>query len=653
MKVSELIASVRIGNWEDNAAHIASVQYEWEVNAEEAKALMLRYAVVVQSSGHPEEARPRFTLDIVDAASGERLSTCTSANFEPPTSSTEWKAGDGWYMTNGADEISETTVCWRDWTTVGINLDGYDGRKVRIILIAYGCTAEIHWGYAYFTLSCTSGEIEGQSCGEEPTKEFIAPDGFAYRWYRADNEDKIISTERVFPVQPSDTNTYKVDLIYLSNDQCSFTLSANAAPRFPVAEAVYRVEQRDCHNYAQFKNTSYIRKKIFRRDGTFYYVDSGKRIRPEMVYWENYNGESSYDWNPTFQLPDEAGTYNITLRAKLGQCDSIITIPIKVGNVKPDSTVRTVQRCEGDWYEHKGKTYTSDTTIVYNGYNRYGCDSTDILNIQFVSQIEVALYDTIRDNESYNFGGKTYSKDTTVMYLTASHMGCDSVTTLHLKVVPWLRMKLMPFTMPCQGEWMWPIELQTETGVPQKGKVERSTEALAAGWENMDFVFDEPEGVKVNVPMTDEIEAGWYGCRIVVESTANGNDTIGTDVMVQYPDTMVRQRWNDVIGVLNAEHNGGKEFIAYQWYENNEKIEGANEPYLNMVGGLKQDAEYSVELTLDNGTRAIRTCAYKPIQWIDSSVQEAPATRLVLRDGRIVIERDGERYSVMGVKIEY
>lgn len=642
------IASVRIGNWEENFGHIASVQYEWLVNAEEAKALMLKYAVVLMSSGHEREARPRFTLDIEDAETGELLSTCTSANFEPPANSSEWKSGDGWYMTNLAEEMTETTICWRDWTTVGINLQEYDGRRVRIVLISYGCTAEVHWGYAYFTLSCTSGEIEGQSCGDEPTREFIAPDGFAYRWYRADRPGNTLGTDRVFPVEPSDTNTYSVDLIYLSNESCSFTLSANAAPRFPVAETGYKVFQRDCQNYVQFTNTSYVRKKIYRRDGTYYYLDNGKRTRPELVYWENYDGESSYDWNPEFKLPNEAGTYTVSLRAKLGQCDSIIQIPIKVHDVRPDATERNIQLCEGDWYVHKGKTLTRDTTIVYEGYNRFGCDSTDVLNLRFVTRIEVDVYDTIREGESYRFAGKTYTQNTEAVEETVSHMGCDSATTLHLTVVPWLRMQLMPFVMPCQGEWNWPIQLQTIAGVPTRGKVEWSDSAKAAGWENLDFLFDEELTLDVNVPMTDAILAGWYNGQITVESSANGNDTIAVDVMVQYPDTLVRQRWNDVIGVLNAEHNGGLEFTAYQWYENGLPIEGATEPYLNMPGGLKQDAEYSVELTLNNGTRAIRTCAYKPVIWVDSEKRLAPAARIVLRGGSLIIERDGKKYSILG-----
>ena len=52
------------------------------------------------------------------------------------------------------------------------------------------------------------------NCGEDnPTTEFHAPDGFNYRWYKADEPSKTLSEEQNFTIQPLDTNLYEVDVI--------------------------------------------------------------------------------------------------------------------------------------------------------------------------------------------------------------------------------------------------------------------------------------------------------------------------------------------------------------------------------------------------------------------------------------------------------
>ena len=64
----------------------------------------------------------------------------------------------------------------------------------------------------------------------------------------------------------------------------------------------------------------------------------------------------------------------------------------------------------------------------------------------------------------------------------------------------------------------------------------------------------------------------------------------------------------------NDIYNGGYEFVAYQWYKNNEPIDGATSSIL--YEELDVEAEYSVLLTRDDGVKEM-VCAIKPVHFED------------------------------------
>ncbi len=67
------------------------------------------------------------------------------------------------------------------------------------------------------------------------------------------------------------------------------------------------------------------------------------------------------------------------------------------------------------------------------------------------------------------------------------------------------------------------------------------------------------------------------------------------DVTMGVSSTLVDQRWDDVVVVNNnPDNNGGFKFNSFQWYKNDEIIEGATGQYYQEVGGL--EGFYSVEL---------------------------------------------------------
>ena len=633
------IASVRIGSWEESA-HVARVVYDFTVDTEEASVLMLKYALVLQSSGHEEPARPRFTLKIVDGDTGKELSTCTTVDFAAQTS------GDGWYR-SPAKSLSEPDardVCWRDWTTVGLNLTDFDGTHVRIILTAYGCTASVHFGYAYFTLNCTSGNIEGINCGDTPTNEFVAPEGFNYRWYAVANPDVTLSTERVFPVKYDDDTEYMVDVIYKTNAACGFTLTACAIPRYPVPAATYEVYQENCRNYIRFHNDSHVRTKNLKTGEVIEY----SKYPIEYTVW-NYGtlAAPSTDWEETIEAPAEGGRFTVTLGASVGLCEETLTIDVEVPAIGADSIVETHSLCEGDRFTYQGKSYYTETLVVFQGTSRYGCDSTFYLDLHFSDVVRISLSDTILAGTTYLW--EVEGQDpmplteagTYTMTIPQTSGGCDSVLTLTLYVMQGLTVELISVETPCFGQTAFDVAYRTGNG-----SIERISAMLAE--QEVEVLEHDDTYARLSLPA--ELEPGYYPLSLVVHNEELGDCELTAELELRYPAAMVQQRWDDVLGILNEEYNGGYVFTAYQWYKDGTAVEGAVSPYYYEQGGLAAEAAYSVSLLREGDARALRTCDYRPVVFTPAENAGADKPRKYLQDGHLYIAVDGYVYDASGMR---
>ena len=58
-----------------------------------------------------------------------------------------------------------------------------------------------------------------------------------------------------------------------------------------------------------------------------------------------------------------------------------------------------------------------------------------------------------------------------------------------------------------------------------------------------------------------------------------GNQIFDLEFDVQYRSSIIEQKWNDVLALLNSKYNGGYTFTTYQWYKNGRPIEGATKSY--------------------------------------------------------------------------
>ena len=639
------LASVRIGSWE-KTARVARVEYDFVVDANEAAVLMLKYAMVLESSGHNEAARPRLTIDIVDAKNGKALSKCTTVDLAAQTS------GDGWYRVPDPEQPDGSRdICWRDWTTLGLNLADFDGKHVKVKITVMGCTAEIHYGYAYFTLTCTSGKLEGIQCGWTPTNEFIAPEGFNYRWYKTSSPSETLGREQVYKVDYTDTCTYGVDITYKSNKECGFTLYANAIPRFPIPEATYKLEQRDCGNYITFTNKSHIRTRNWK---------TGEEIdtpyAPEYVLWD-FDGfvpegldTPAKRWSPSFRLPDEEADYHYRLYAGVGLCDSVQEFHIHVPRVGVDSVFGTKQLCEGDIYQHQGKYFSADTVLVEKDVNIAGCDSFYIMTLRFVDAIRDTVDAIIQEGDTFTVGPQHFTQTGDYTVTMRSLSGCDSIVTLHLIVNERLEMEILSIESPCPEDPSFLIETHARKGKPDSYKLSFSEAAEEQGLAPQSDKLSGGPDYTITVPLPKALKPGYYPFTLRFDSKVNGSKELTGEMVLRYSASLIQQRWDDVLGILNADYNGGLTFASYQWYKNGILIEGATEPFLYEENKLQPNDEYTVELVLQGEERPLATCAYKILP---APAPQAPKRQKVIQNNNIYIIIDGRTYNAQGVLVNF
>ena len=220
------LASVRLGNW-NTGREAESVSYDYVVDTVDGALLMLNYAIVMEDPQHEVNAQPKFTLDITEQGMPLPYG-CGSAFFA---------AGHGmdpsdktWHSFSSTGQ--STGGYWKDWTTVGINLAQYHGKSLKIKLTTYDCDASGHFGYAYFTLGCSSGKIEGLSCGDAPENGFKGPDGFPLTFQSSSFKVSIKGSTAGSPIRLK-----AVEASLLTNLLLSLNVSINAGIAFgsPIA----------------------------------------------------------------------------------------------------------------------------------------------------------------------------------------------------------------------------------------------------------------------------------------------------------------------------------------------------------------------------------------------------------------------------------
>lgn len=617
------IASVRLGNW-DEGGYGQSITYTINLT-EDIGVLQVKYAVVSQSGGHQRPEQPTFYLEILDMNNRQIDPTCGVADFRPPTSG----MAPGWHIG------SESDIYWREWTTVGINLQDVNSPQIKVRIRTSGCSPTAHWGYGYFTLGCSSGEVVGVTCGEKPRTLSVDP-GFAYRWYKPNNPNEPFydgqdSTAQELYIAPKDSNLYACDLISLTNEECYFTLRASALARYPKARAKFQHAPEDCANRVVIENNS----SIF----GYYYLD-GREVEINTgdtcgsYEWSRINDDGTSTVFSTERYPDpmvfpnEGDTFKVQLKVGMVgdiSCFDIDTFDVYVPAIGANEAVTEKYICAGDSIEFEGTWYKEAGEYPILLTNVAGCDSLLTLRLStLLVDTVVENPDTICDDQilqwrDVSINGQDFLGDS-VFYssLPSSMLDCDSIVYVkQITVMANLVATLdeLPSEI-CADDTAIVITYHVEAGDAMHYDLIFEGE----GKSTFDDILDHPidDESTIVLPLLNNngkrVEPGNYAATLTLYNYNKcGNIQFPIEFGVLYSRHILQQKWNDAIAIKNAQYNGGYDFVSYRWYRNGEPMNEYG-PYLYLGEGNEfvWGDYYQVGLVCAGKNEEILTCPLYP-----------------------------------------
>ncbi|MCQ2193114.1 MAG: gliding motility-associated C-terminal domain-containing protein [Paludibacteraceae bacterium] len=131
-----------------------------------------------------------------------------------------------------------------------------------------------------------------------------------------------------------------------------------------------------------------------------------------------------------------SGNYADTLIGANG-CDSIVTLHLNV--IERKDTTIAYAMCKGESYQLGTKVVTSSGVYAESFTSSLGCDSVVTLNVTVNEPAVVVLNDSVCEGADYEFAGnvQTYpSGSVTLQQHLNTQAGCDSFVTVQLVVLP-------------------------------------------------------------------------------------------------------------------------------------------------------------------------------------------------------------------------
>jgi len=427
-------ASVRLGN-SSTGSQAESVTYTYSVDTMQYNILLLKYAAVLENPGHSAAQQPRFTFKILNQYGVEIDPICGSADFIS-NASLGWNYG------------TSTSILWKDWTTVGIDLTPYHGQTIAIQLTTYDCNQSGHFGYAYYTLSCAQKRITVETCGSVNENTYTAPDGFNYKWYFGNDPTNIVSSQQSCTVPISANNqTLYCEASFIDNLSCRFTLSTEVRQRYPLADFSYTNTL--CTYEYNFTELSSISSDGVTPDGTGEHCD--------QFEWYFGDGGTSKEAEPSHTFPGP-GTYKVTMVSIIGggACrDSLvktIVIPPFGPQIVGDTTTCngdpvllkttegvTFQWSTGDTTPNIVVTPNTTTTYTLIASDENGCGDTLTHKVVVYPTYFVPLTASVCQGESffeYGYELTNLQQIGNTVYTLNLHTvhGCDSILSLDMNV---------------------------------------------------------------------------------------------------------------------------------------------------------------------------------------------------------------------------
>ena len=661
------VASVRLGNW-DNGAEGEGLVYPYVVDPD-MSLLLLKYAVVLQDPNHNEEQQPGFLLEITDEYGVPIDPTCGRAEFYADADA------EGWHSTGSSgNQITwkDWTTVGLDLSpyvgqTLYIRLSTWDCTMSAHYGYAYftldcasavirtnSCgdnptaTIEAPEGFTYTWYNPNYPDSEWYT----PSIDIPATDTTTYYCdvrYMEDTTCGFTLSTQAFPRFPVAEFEYE----YRVENCQNLVRFVNKSHIMTQYEGNVEHTDDPCEAYTWDFGTGQTSAQINpevafpNEGGTFdvtlyaYIADMQCMedtvvtitIPPIGTQYDTIRVEACEGTSYIFgdRLIMGAGTYFDTVPSVLTGCDSITMLQLTY-HPQYDMPVVVDTICFGESYSFAGRTFTQTTQEEIWLTSQYGCDSIVSLDLYVFDEItfDAVPTDVLEgpnsgriDLENVSVEDYTWSLNgemnapltglaggvyTVVVY---NEHGCASAPVEVTIVQDCLEVELSDAPLICGDDAAFSIPYSIGKGYPTTYDVVFDEQAKAAGFADQVGVM--VDGIDLQVPLPAGVRPGQYTMTLLFEDLLCDTVVWPIDFTVQYPASILTQKWNDVIAIRNAANNGGYDFSAYQWYKDGQPIEGETDPYLYIAeGALDTIAEYTVLLTRSDDGESVLTCPIIP-----------------------------------------
>ena len=405
--------SVKLGNTQ-GGGQAEGISNEFTIPAnQDSYSLNFHYAVVFQAPNHRENEQPRMEIEIKNVTDNVTIDCASFTFISVGTALPGFETSPN----TGSDT---TTVMFKTWTPVSVDLSGNAGKTIRLFFKTADCTFQRHFGYAYIDVdSECDGSFTGASyCPDDTAVTVVAPNGYqSYTWYNS-LLSQVLGTEQTirFAPLPVAGTTIAVKLIPYEGFGCPQT------------------------RYTVLKDSLVVTSNAG--------VDGFSCNKEPVLIGTSAKAGISYRWTPVaglsnpfvsnpFAGPDITTTYTVTTSSSGGGCRTTDEVTIGASVIentmqllgKPaycfgygDSTILFVPPTDSiQWYKdglkiigaNKPRLRVSQSGTYYARlYNNSGCTiSTSQQNVTIEKPrsaiaypVEYAVFDVPLKLKARNFG---------------------------------------------------------------------------------------------------------------------------------------------------------------------------------------------------------------------------------------------------------
>lgn len=280
------------------------ISYEFTIpQNENAYSLTYHYAVVFQSPNHKINQQPRMEIEVTNVTDNTIID-CSSFTFIAVGSSMP-----GFTYSSQSDT---TTVLYKNWSAVSVDLSGKAGKTIRLFFKTADCTFRKHFGYAYIDVNseCTTSFVGTSYCPADTLVRVTAPYGYqGYEWYD-NNLSRILGTEQTLTLSPPPVTGTSIAVKVKPYDGygCPLTL------------------------YTELKNTLTISpnagKDVLSCNRNPVLI--GATSKPDLQYqWSPANGLSNPQIAHPFAAPEKTTAYILRVGSVGGGCSAMDTVVVR------------------------------------------------------------------------------------------------------------------------------------------------------------------------------------------------------------------------------------------------------------------------------------------------------------------------------------